>query len=523
LHRGIGLQFKIWYALVPLACLSLLLALTGCDSTVGEVNDYAAPAEPQIRPLGGKNLVVPILTTLDRSVEEPSTAYSQAEDVTPADLVPIYSDYRIGKNDVVSVTIFDLMGEGTGEVPKVVRVSETGMISLPFIGPVKADGLTEHELEDAVAKAYEDANLIKKARVTVTVAEARARTFSVMGNVGASGEFELTRPDYRMLDAMVAAHGPTVSVGVDYCYVIRKLSSEKMPEPEENESPATPAPATQPTTPPGDLLAPPPGPQSHVDSPIPQRAMFMDQTTTPSNNNGLLAPGSDEGANGVIEGKPAPSPDQNNNTPATPAPAPAPQPETPAPVTPPEQPEQPAVPPAPTGESTGQFEFNAPKEPSDERVIRVPIWRLQHYGELKYNIVIRPGDMIVVPDPVTGVYYMGGHFLRSGVYSLTGIPVTIKEAWIAAGGGDDLAIPRRSEIIRQLGNDKEVFVRMDLTKIMGGEVPDIYLKPNDIVFVGTNIGAPFIAAVRNSFRLDYGFGFLYDRNFGSQSNDLGGF
>ena len=57
---------------------------------------------------------------------------------------------------------------------------------------------------------------------------------------------------------------------------------------------------------------------------------------------------------------------------------------------------------------------------------------------------------------------------------------------------------------------------------MGGEVPDIYLKPNDIVFVGTNIGAPFIAAVRNSFRLDYGFGFLYDRNFGSQSNDLGG-
>ena len=174
MHRGISLQLKIGYALVPLACLSLLLALTGCDSTVGEVNDYAAPAEPQIRPLGGKNLVVPILTTLDRSVEEPSTAYSQAEDVTPADLVPIYSDYRIGKNDVVSVTIFDLMGEGTGEVPKVVRVSETGMISLPFIGPVKADGLTEHGLEDAVAKAYEDAKLIKKARVTVTVAEARA-------------------------------------------------------------------------------------------------------------------------------------------------------------------------------------------------------------------------------------------------------------------------------------------------------------------------------------------------------------
>ncbi len=486
MHWGIGLQSKIRYALVPLVCLPLLFALTACDSNVGEINDFIAPAEPQIRPPNSKNLVVPILSTLDRSVEEPSTVFSQAVDVAPADLEPIISDYRIGKNDVVSITIFDLMGEGTGEVPKVVRVSETGMVSLPFIGPVKAEGLTEHELEDAVAKAYEDANLIKRARVTATVAEARARTFTVTGNVGAVGEYELTRPDYRMLDAMVAAHGPATTIGVDYVYVIRKLSADKPPEPEAPE-PETPAPATQPTTPPGDLLAPPPGPQSQLDpSSHPRQVVLMDQSTSSSNKD-LLAPGSDEGASGVIEGKPAPNP---NN----PTPAPNPQDQQqqqqqdqqaapPAPI-PPEQ--QPAAPGAP--EEPGQFEFNGPKEPTDVRVIRVPIYRLQHYGELKYNIVVRPGDMIVVPDPITGLYYMGGHLLRSGVYSLTGTPVTIKEAWIAAGGGDDLAIPRRSEIIRQLGNDKEVFVRIDLTKVLSGEMPDIYLKPNDIVYVGTNIG-----------------------------------
>jgi polysaccharide export outer membrane protein len=504
----------------------MLLALTGCG--IQDINDWIAPAEPQIK-AEGPNLVVPILSTLDRSVEEPSSEFSQAEEVTPADLVPIVADYRIGKNDLVNVTIFDLMGEGTGEVPKVVRVSETGQISLPFIGPVKAEGLTEHELENAIAKAYEDANLIKKARVTVTVAEARSSTFSVMGNAGAPGEFEITRPDYRMLDAMVAARAPGTTQGVDYVYVIRKLTAEKPPEPEQPSPEEAPA-ATQPSAPPGDLLAPPPGPQSRLDTNVSAKTMLMDQTTGPSDN-GLLAPGADEGANGVIEGKPAPTPnsgpnppEQNppaqnppaQNTPATPE-----NPETPAPPPPtPEQ--QPTMPPA-EGEATppGQFEFNGPKEPSDERIIRVPIYRLQHFGELKYNIVIRPGDMIVVPDPVTGVYYMGGHLLRSGVYSLNGTPVTIKEAWIAAGGGDDLAIPRRSEIIRQLGNDKEVFVRIDLTKVLSGEMPDLYLKPNDIVYVGTNIGAPFIAAVRNSFRFDYGFGFLYDRNFGSQSNDLG--
>ena len=31
--------------------------------------------------------------------------------------------------------------------------------------------------------------------------------------------------------------------------------------------------------------------------------------------------------------------------------------------------------------------------------------------------------------------------------------------------------------------------------------------------VGTNALAPFVAALRGAFRITYGFGFLYDRNF----------
>ena len=31
--------------------------------------------------------------------------------------------------------------------------------------------------------------------------------------------------------------------------------------------------------------------------------------------------------------------------------------------------------------------------------------------------------------------------------------------------------------------------------------------------VGTNALAPFLAAIRNGFRVTYGFGFLYDKNF----------
>jgi hypothetical protein len=59
-----------------------------------------------------------------------------------------------------------------------------------------------------------------------------------------------------------------------------------------------------------------------------------------------------------------------------------------------------------------------------------------------------------------------------------------------------------------------LYVRVDLERIHAGLEPDIYLKPNDLVRVGTNAGAPFLAAVRNAFRITYGFGFLYDRNYG---------
>ena len=163
--------------------------------------------------------------------------------------------------------------------------------------------------------------------------------------------------------------------------------------------------------------------------------------------------------------------------------------------------------------SPGVFKFDDAENPTDQRIVRVPIDQLRQYGELKYNIVIRPGDMIIVPDPQTGVYYMGGHVARPGAFGLNGEKVTLKQAWVAAGGGDDFAIPERSEVVRRVGSNREVCVRIDLAKILAVSEPDIYLKPNDEVYVGTHFIAPFLAALRNSFRLTYGFGFLYDRNF----------
>ena len=82
---------------------------------------------------------------------------------------------------------------------------------------------------------------------------------------------------------------------------------------------------------------------------------------------------------------------------------------------------------------------------------------------------------------------------------------------------DAVAIPERTEIIRRIAGDKEVFASVDLDRIFAGEDPDIYIKPNDTINVGTNILAPFLAAVRDGFRITYGFGFIYDKNFNTEA------
>jgi len=145
-------------------------------------------------------------------------------------------------------------------------------------------------------------------------------------------------------------------------------------------------------------------------------------------------------------------------------------------------------------------------------VIRINVNELKE-GNPKYNIVIRAGDVINIPNIEPGEFYMYGHVGRPGVYSLTGRKVTLKQALAAAGGLDAVAIPRRCDLVRRIGPNQEVTVQVDLTRIFDGEQPDIFLKPNDFINVGTDAVAPFLAVTRNAYRASYGWGFVYDRNY----------
>lgn len=182
----------------------------------------------------------------------------------------------------------------------------------------------------------------------------------------------------------------------------------------------------------------------------------------------------------------------------------------PSPVTPPPA-VGPAAPSLPleNGELPTEMEW---EQAIGTRVIRIPTDRLLA-GDPKYNVVIKPGDTIHVPVDLIGEFYIMGNVNRTGVIPITGRPMTLKMAIAAAGGLGPLAVPKRVEVIRRIGNKREEIVLVDLDRIASGEQPDFFIRPNDLINVGTDATSRWRAVLRNAFRAAYGFGFVYDRNF----------
>jgi len=421
----------------------------------------------------GDRLLVPILSELD-PIDEVRAEFPDAEDVRPGDLEVVITDYVISRNDVLLIGVFDLVG--IGELTRQSRVSETGMLALPLLqDPIKASGLTEQQLRTAIAQKYKEAGVLEDAQVSVTVVEARGRTFWISGSVGRDGQWPIPEANLRLMQALAQAGG--ISPFVKNVYVIRQRSSET-----PSTQPSQQQPEQKPKAPDVDILAP-----QGTAAPALRPMLAMQEAvgggeTTPGTGAGIdereITVGGERRTIGQIK---------------PPATAPAAEEQMPPPQPP--------------------YEFGASlAAQGEQRVIRIPYERLLA-GDLRYNIVIRPNDLIVVPPITSQIYYMGGHVRAPGPYSLTGQKINLKQAVIGAGMLDPLAVPSKTDIIRRDANNNELWVRVDLRKIFEGRQPDVYLKPNDMVIVGTDAYPIFLAAFRNAFRVTYGFGFLYDRNF----------
>jgi polysaccharide export outer membrane protein len=149
------------------------------------------------------------------------------------------------------------------------------------------------------------------------------------------------------------------------------------------------------------------------------------------------------------------------------------------------------------------------------RIIEVDYDRLVR-GDPSQNVVVRPGDDIYLTFPPIGVVYIDGKIQRPGVFQLPNYGrLTLSRLVAAAGGLTEIAIPERVDLVRRLPGGREAAIRVNLAAIRNMAEPDIILKKDDHVIIGTNFWATPLAVFRNGLRMTYGFGFLLDRNFGN--------
>jgi protein involved in polysaccharide export with SLBB domain len=148
------------------------------------------------------------------------------------------------------------------------------------------------------------------------------------------------------------------------------------------------------------------------------------------------------------------------------------------------------------------------------RVILVD-WAKLQAGDLTQNVLVRPGDKIHAESDI-GVVYIDGEVARPGVYNLPPIgELTLSRLVSAAGGLGQIAIPQRVDLVRKIAPDREAAIRVNLAAIRNRAEPDIVMRADDHIIIGTNFFATPLAVIRNGFRMTYGFGFLLDRNFGN--------
>ena len=85
-------------------------------------------------------------------------------------------------------------------------IDEDGMITLPYLGNMKAAGKTSSTLERDIAQAYQDAEIYKIITVKVVVP---THSYYVRGEVKKPGRFQLTSDGVSILQAIASAGGYT--------------------------------------------------------------------------------------------------------------------------------------------------------------------------------------------------------------------------------------------------------------------------------------------------------------------------
>ena len=471
-------------ALLLASGLGLILTLvSGCN--VDSFLDPSVTGRWEATPT-----IVPILERI--SVIEPEdSAYVEVTDIQPHDLIPEIAEYRIGPGDMLEVVLYDLIHEGVPEYSNV-QVTALGTIDITALGKIYVNGLNDQEVELVLAQAMAD--IVADPLVQVNVLNPRSLIYNVIGGQTGGGTFLIPQPNFRLLEALTTAGG--VNESLAEVFIIRQEALTGAAAGTTSTGRATPptVPDVQDAT--GEDLLDIIDDLSGDGSPGAFAVMGSSQS------------GQEEPPEPVVDLIGEDTPAVDNSTQST-------QPPSPGTnwvflngkwvqVDPGAQ------------QNSGQIAGDgalAREQLVTQRVIGIPLGPLLA-GDARYNPVIRPGDIIRIPSGFVGNVYIGGQIARPGVYTV--VPqLTLTRLIDSAGGLGGLAIPERVDLTRMVGTDRQATITLNFRAISEGTQPDLFIKSNDRINIGTNFWALPLAVIRGGFRFSYGFGFLLDRNFGN--------
>lgn len=131
-------------------------------------------------------------------------------------------NYKVGSHDLISIIIYD-EGDLTREA---VRVSGDGKITFPLIGRLHVEGLATGEIEDLMAQKLAEGHYLLDAQVTVMIQAYESKKYSVLGAVKKSGIFEYKAQE-QLLDAICFAGGVDFDTAGDKAIITRFLPTTR--------------------------------------------------------------------------------------------------------------------------------------------------------------------------------------------------------------------------------------------------------------------------------------------------------
>ena len=136
---------------------------------------------------------------------EPETPLVASHPVEPTE------DYLLGPRDLLTLRVLEL--ERPGDVSLIdLEVGPRGEVVVPFVGFVKAAGMTVLELRAAIAAAL-DQKVLVDPQVMLSVKEYRSKSITVVGAVARPGLTFLNQNRVSLLDAISLAGGLSNDAG----------------------------------------------------------------------------------------------------------------------------------------------------------------------------------------------------------------------------------------------------------------------------------------------------------------------